>query len=185
MEILQGSAFLFTVALLLALLIERVLEIVKSILDLLDSRFDWHEFWTRRADKIAKKLQQQLRMNADGDRKMYGHLIDKAAGMLIDEDAAKRTGVPVISGDAVRAFYMKIIIKAIGILFGLLIAYGLGLDIVNNWDKILNNDSYEVTWYGVFITGMVMGLGAAPVHKLITALERLQSVQAKRREIKK
>ena len=75
MEGLQGPAFLFAVALLFSLLIERLLEIVKCVVDLLDSRFDWHRFWSRRAEKLGKKLEQQLRMNDSGDMKIFKVII--------------------------------------------------------------------------------------------------------------
>ena len=53
MEALSETTVLFTLALTLSMIVERVLEIVKCTLDLLDSRFDWYRFWTWRANLLA------------------------------------------------------------------------------------------------------------------------------------
>jgi hypothetical protein len=173
LEGLENATILFAIALAFALLIERLLEIIKSILDLLDSHYDWHRHWTSQAQKLGAKFEQQLSVSS-GNPPFFRKLLVRMSGMLLNSKAALSAGTPVISGDAVRAFYLKMHLKLAGSILGILIAFFLGLDILSNWNNLTNGGSYVTTWYGLTITGIALGLGSAPVHKIITGLERLQ-----------
>lgn len=178
--VLSQTAVLFALALALALLIERFIEILKAIFDLIDSRFDLHRMWTRRAERARTLLVRRLRvyrfLTPDELRTALNRVYDL---LLRGADGAPQA-VPTISGDLVRAAGVKVGAKAIGIGLGVWAALYLRIDIVRLWPEVEGGHLPLSPEASMVLTGVAIGLGSGPLHKVITAIERRRA----RREAK-
>lgn len=177
-DALLETTVLFAVVLAFSLVIERILEILKCVYDVLDSRGDWHRFWTRRAGDFQVGLERRMRVFEYVEPKRAAAALKRFQEMLLTRADGYDGTVPTISGDAVRALAVKLASKVIGIGIGVFIAMKLELDIVTLWnlpDHAVTDavERYLQAHPGVrqALTGAVMGFSATLVHKIITSLE--------------
>lgn len=180
----------FALVLALALLIERLLEVLKSLYDWVDSYYDLYHSWTRRAQKIAQKLQSRLRALEYLPPAMLRPLINRVYELLLNNQENGYFGSAlVISGDLVRAGAVRLVCKLVGMGVGILIAYAFQIDLVQLWQPPawgplakIATEVMQISNLRIIASGAVIGLGAGPVHKLITTLERQQAERQARPE---
>lgn len=177
-DALLDTTVLFAIVLAFSLLIERALELLKCVYDLLDSRGHWHEFWTARAGVVRDRLERQLHVFDYVDPKQAARVVQRFQEMLLTPADGYDGTVPTISGDAVRALSVKVVAKLLGVAIGVTLAFELKLDIVKLWavpqavpgaglvERLLASEALRVA-----LTGAVMGFGSTLVHKVITAIE--------------
>lgn len=182
MEILTQPVMLIGLAFLLAMVVERLLEIVKSIIDYFDTRSNAAQIWTRRAESIRNRLELRLNNAKNGDRQQFSLIMEVAARYLSPESSG-RNGPLVVSADRVREMSVKLRCKIVGLGFGLLFAWVFKLDIIRLTElamqTLVDVQSYSVGPLGIILTGVAMGLGAGPVHAMISALEKARETRRK------
>lgn len=179
MTVLLKVTVLYTFALALAFLVERLLEILKSLFDLLDSKFDWYKFWTVRAYKVRDTLENKLRVVEFLGTKSTAKILDKFREKLLNPAGQYPGKLPVISGDLVRAMTVRTWCRILGMTFGVGLAIWMKVDLmqifqqsvkdVTHWEIKITSDLMRY-----ILTGIVLGIGAGPVHKLIRSFERRQ-----------
>ncbi len=179
MTVLLKVTVLYTLALALAFLVERLLEILKSFYDLLDSKFDWYKFWTVRAYKVRDTLENRLRVVEFLGTKTTAKMLDKFREKLLNTSGQYPGTLPVISGNLVRAMTVRTWCRILGMTFGIGLAIWMKVDLmqifqqsikdVTSWEIKISSDLVRY-----ILTGVVLGIGAEPVHKLIRSFERRQ-----------
>jgi hypothetical protein len=181
----SGSALtevtvLFTLALALSLVVERILEILKAGYDLCDSRGDWYRWWTAQAEKVRDLVERRLRLFRYVDPVRLKPVLDQFNDRLLNTQGTYPGTLPVISGDLVRAAWVRLGAKLMGIVLGVILAYACRVDLVAFWRE---PDLTEVTFdpRQAWLTGVAIGLGSGVVHKLITTLERKRDEHIARR----
>ena len=167
---LSDVTVLFALALALALLIERLLEMLKSLYDMLDGRKDLYTRWTRKAYKIRDYAERKLRVFEYVEPEKATPVLQRFSEMLLTGQQGYTGTVPVLSGDLVRALYVKIWSKVLGVILGIGLAVILKIDLVSLWQ--LKDPSQESTPLHWILSGMAIGLGAGPMHKIITSIEQ-------------
>lgn len=185
MEALLDVTVLFTLVLALSLLIERLFEIFKGIYDFLDSRLNWHHFWTKRAEKLGAILEKKMNVFEYVDYKNAAAISGRFQELILKDEEGNSGAVPIISGDLVRAVTIRTILKVLTILIGIWFAFRLKIDLVAIWQNAqaeLTNSTFviEPKTYGIILTGIAIGLGSGPVHKIITVIERKREKQKKK-----
>jgi len=172
--VLAQATLVFTLALALALVIERILEILKAAYDLFDSRTDLHHFWTARAEHTRDYLQRRLRIFEYVSDKAAASLLDRFGEMMLGPQHGYDGQVPVLAGDLVRAVWVRLASKLIGMAIGVGFAFLLHLNLLT-WAS----DSTPLPGaVGIAVTGAVLGLGSGPVHKVITEIEKRRRPRA-------
>lgn len=180
MEALSAMTVNFAFILALALLIERSLEIVKAVLNLLDSTRDWHKSWTRRAHWMKGLLEQRLRANEYVTPAEGAVALRRFSEILLNKQGTYAGTLPVISGDLLRSLAFKVGMKAAGVCLGIGAAFYFELDMLRQWGEIGYFDLNAPLVLERFLarndlhyalTGIAAGLGSAPMHKVIVALE--------------
>ena len=182
MENTDTALVMLTAAIFFALVIERVLEIAKSIYDYIEARNDFSGFWDRRAISIRDRLQNRIdRFKQAGEKTLQKKVFKHLASRYVNETHPGYEGAPVISANKLRSFTVKSISKSLGVILGISVAACLGINIfalIAQWTEspeALELGLFRVdlpNWVEYAITGIVMGLGSGPMHKFITALER-------------
>ncbi|MBC8180080.1 hypothetical protein H8E88_03050, partial [candidate division KSB1 bacterium] len=107
MNVILEVTVLLTLVLALSFLIERLMEILKAIYDLLDSRLDWYKFWTIRTYKVRDKLAHKLKIVEYVSEKNLASILNKFGEKLLNNTNEYSGTVPVLSGDLVRTVSVK------------------------------------------------------------------------------
>jgi hypothetical protein len=182
MEVILKVTVLFTLVLALSFLIERLMEILKAAYDLLDSKFDWFKFWTRRTAKLAEKLEKKLRIFEYVKPKEIAKLFRRFREIMLGKENGYDGTLPVLSGDLIRAFSLKVFGKILGMLIGIGLAFWMHLDLIIIWqghatDKTVWDIAIQSENLRIAITGIIMGMGSGPVHQFIRAVEKKRELK--------
>lgn len=172
---LETITVLFVLVLALALLIERFLEILKAVYDLLDSRLHWYRYWTRRTERLRDRLEKKLRVFEYVKPASAARILDRFRAVLLPETAQHSGTVPVLAGDLVRAVSVKTAMKVVGVGLGILLAFLADINLLGIWIEAGDNPEWISNLppgVGMTLSGLAIGLGAGPVHKIITTIER-------------
>ena len=176
MDIILEVSVLFALTLALAFLVERFLELLVAFFNLLDSRFDWHTFWTKQAFKLRDRLEQKLKVYEYVAPEKAAFVLNKFHDVILETPKNYSGKIPLIAGDLVRALWVKVITKFIGIALGIIFALSLKIDLISIWRAAAGEN---VNWipqlpliFSYIFTGIIIGFGAEPVHKIITFIEK-------------
>lgn len=183
MEILLNQTVVFAFILALALVIERLLEVLKSIYDFIDCRRGMDEYWTKRATQLQKKIEENLKALEKGSPDRVKTLIRQYMDKLV---GGGENEVITISGDLMRATTVRFVAKLIAIALGITLALCFKLDLVSMWQNAAQSNISTIGFKlgetsRQVVTGIALGLGSGPLHKIITTIER----QRKKKEAKK
>lgn len=179
MEDANAALIMLTAAIFFALIIERVLEIIKCVFDYIEAKKGLSEFWNRRAISIRERLQNRLEKAKEN--KLQKTVFQYLSSRYVKDNYPGYEGTPVISANKLRAFTVKGVSKTVGALMGITVASFLGINVfalVAQWTNspdAISLGLFQVdlpNWLEYAISGVIMGLGSGPMHKFITALER-------------
>ncbi len=177
MNVILEVTVLLTFVLALAFLIERLLEILKAIYDLLDSRLDFYRFWTIKTYKIRNKLANKIRIVEYVSEKNLSSILNKFQEKLLNNTDEYSGTVPVISGDLVRTVYVKSCCKIVSLVLGVAIAFWMQVDIIKTWQDAMSDSSLWIIQIKsenlrIAISGFIIGLGSNPLHKFVKTIEK-------------
>ncbi len=186
MDVIYEVTVLFALAIALSFLIERFLEILKAFYDALDSKFDWYKFWTVRAFKVRDKLENKLKVVELLGKKKTATVLDKFREKLMNQSEGYDGNVPVISGDLVRVVTIRAVAKTIGIIVGIGLAFWMEVDFIKIWQESMSDSSLwtleiKSPDLRVAISGVIIGVGSSPLHKVIISIDK----KRKKRQAKK
>jgi hypothetical protein len=163
---------LYIMAISLSLLIERFLEMAKSVYDLIDSRRDLNRYWTAKAYKIRDRAESKLTVFDYVSPEAAAPVLARFSEMLLGSQGDYSGTVPILSGDLVRALHVKVWSKALGVVVGISLAFPLNLDL---FQALGGPAAVPAEGFGgvlrLLVSGTAIGLGSSVVHKLIKALE--------------
>ncbi|MBL33956.1 MAG: hypothetical protein CMI03_16005 [Oceanospirillaceae bacterium] len=181
MDVFDSALIMLAGALFFSMLIERLLQIIKAVYDFLEVHYGWGEHWNRRALQLSEQIHHALQ----------GNTVEKALGQAakhyLKDDYPGLDGVKAVSADALRSLAVKAVCKILAVTLGVVIALLLGLDmfaLIEELNKAALADAELTTvqkyfsaqyipgWLGQVVSGIAIGIGSGPVHKLISALER-------------
>ncbi len=166
--VLAQATVVFTLALALALVIERILEILKAAYDLVDSRWDLYRYWTARTERTQRYIERRLRIFQYVGEQPAAALLNRFSEMMIGPQNGPTGQVPILYGNAVRAVWVRLAAKLLGMAIGVGFAFLLHLNLL-----VWASDSSPLPGAaGVALTGALLGLGSGPVHKVITEIEK-------------
>jgi hypothetical protein len=91
----------------------------------------------------------------------------------------------VLSADVVRAAAVRTASKVIGVVLGIAFAFWQDVDLVALYHGLARDGTAKVCGLEhvlhVTLSGVALGLGAGPVHKLITAIERANKKRSEKK----
>lgn len=165
----EPAVVLLAGMLFLSLVIERLLEIIKSYYSYLEGKHGWYVWWNKGAEKIQRRL-EELEQNPEqhnsSSRLSFARVKIEGIGYL--------RGF-AISVEAMRSSTIKYVAKCAGIILGIVIAFVADIDIFCLIDSVIYGNDACPSRFPIpakLATGVAMGLGAGPLHKIIAALER-------------
>lgn len=177
MDVILEVTVLFTLSLALSFLIERIIEILKAYYYLLDSRRDWYKFWTKKTYKIRNALENKLRVIEFVGKKSTTNVLRKFEEKMLNVEESYSGTVPVLSGDLVRAVYIRTATKFISIIVGIGLAFWMKIDLIDIFQNAMSDTSYWIVniksdELRIGLSGVVIGLGTSSLHKVISTVEK-------------
>lgn len=189
--VLAKPVVMLAAAIMLSIIVERVIEVLKSLIDYLTSKYYYEkvakgepgdDYWTRLACTIGKKLETHLdnakaqaQSNSDRDKteaQNKFNLVMAIASRYLSPAQSNQEGLFAISAEKIRKIHLKLIAKLLAIITGLILAWALNLDIIAMVKLSLKEiKTYETQFLGCLLTGIALGMGSGPMHKIIVALE--------------
>jgi hypothetical protein len=181
MDLISQPVLLLALAIFLATAIERLLELVKAIHNFLAARNNERsmQYWNERA-RIAREHLEHMLEDAKRSDAPVDRVITSVAQRFIKPGTAGDMGLIMIDATLVRNFSITLTYKILGLFLGIVFACIFSVDIFAFVKDSLNScgdHKCPSHWWGVLGTGLAMGLGAGPVHKIIVALERARSTR--------
>jgi hypothetical protein len=176
-EVLSTVSVTFALALALALLVERFLEVLKSFYDWIDSHWDFYHVWTRIAHRTRDGLERRLRLLEYLPPEAAQSVVNRVNDLLLNTQGGYDGNALLLSGDLVRVVGVRLGCKTVGVALGIVLACWLEIDLVTLWP-----DQSGLTFWAPepvrrVVSGIVIGLGASPVHKIITTIERRRAAR--------
>ncbi|MBC3767514.1 hypothetical protein [Neptunicella marina] len=183
MDSATSSVILVATAIFISLLVERILEILMCLYRLLEVKYGWYNLWNQSAQKLQTSMHHyQLNQSAASDNQIE-QLRTKALTKLLQRfrpvQAADTDGLS-ISAERVRHFTIRLINKINGMLLGIALAFAADIDIIcaiKQYTDLSINNGYLNHVLHLILTGIAMGLGSAPLHKIIIALEKSKKLR--------
>lgn len=175
-DVILQVTYIYMLTLLLALTVERILEVLNAAWNFVEWRFDLHKFWTRRAQRLQQKFEEYAYS------RLWHHFVD-LSGLLFQlrkvklENKPGHSGVvPIISGDLVRNTAVVALNRTLGVGMGILFCFLTQINLVKVVAQELKLDYAIITgmpaWLGMVFSGIFIGAGSEPVHHAIVALEK-------------
>lgn len=176
-EMLTRPVLLLALAMILATGIERLLELIRAIWDYFESNNDSYEKkWRERTEKLREHIEKRLDNAKTGDQMAFNAVLTIITRHL-SVNPKNANGTLAISVDKVRTASIRLRYKTLAIAMGIAFAFIFQIDIIElvRISTAKNPEAVNAicaTTNGMIISGIAMGFGAGPVHKLITAMER-------------
>lgn len=180
MEMFEKPILLMALAIVLSLGIERLLEIIRAVEDYREARNGAVNKWQRIAEKLRDRIEVRLEIAKGAGQSTFQRVLTLACRYLSPAPAGT-AGLIAISTDQIRTLSIQLLCKLYGVLLGIGLAFVFKLDLfalVNA--SIHQTDGYQIilpSWLGIILSGIALGFGASPVHKLIVALERVRNTK--------
>lgn len=176
---MENAIILLAGTLLLALFIERLVETLKAIYDVYEVKNGRDKGWESLANRIADQLETRIANQTKASKDDEFHL--KLVFQYLFSSDPNYRGSLLVSSDKIRTIFMKYLAKLVAIILGIGFALTTNVNVfVLVSQSTPENESFPemftASWasgsFGMVLTGIMMGLGAGPMHKFIVALER-------------
>ncbi len=180
MDVFEKPILMMALAIVLSLGVERLLELLRAIEDFLEARRGSVNKWQRVAEQLRDRIEVRLELAKTAGQSTLHRLLTLAARYLSAAPAGS-DGLFAISTDKVRTLTIQFACKLYAVVLGIGLAFVFRLDLfalVNA--SIHQSDGYQIVlpvWLGTLLSGIALGFGAGPVHKLIVALERARDTR--------
>ncbi len=179
-EVISAVTYIFFVALVLALFVERLMEILVAAYKYLEWRRKWASFWNHLAEEMAIRLEsliQYLRTTAPG----ISLLVQRIFQQFLTVPGYP--GQPwKISASLVRKYGIRAVVRVVAFFISLGLVLSLKLDLVALVVHVLKllyplagylDFLTESLWIHYLLTAAVISIGTEPLHTLIVRFERL------------
>lgn len=180
MDLFEQPVLLMAWAIVLSIGIERLLELLRALEDHYEARHGTAAKWHERAERLRDRIEVRLEIAKGAGHATLQRVLTLAARYLSPAPAGS-AGLIVISTDQVRTLSISLLCKIYGVVLGIALAYLFRIDLFLLVDAAINHPApaqlAPATWYGMALSGIAMGLGAGPLHKMITALERVHKAK--------
>ena len=183
-EVITTTTYIFFVYLLIALFVERSIEVLVAVFDYCECRFHWERFWNWKADHYEERFNRLYAYSGERDQKKK-NLFDWILWKEI-VDRPYPGGKDIVSADLIRINYMKVASRVVAFAISLAvvltqwttvdIAYiakaALGDARMLTAMKEVVNTLLEWKAFRVILTAALLTAGSEPLHELIKKVER-------------
>ena len=188
METILQLTYLYLLVLLLALLIERVMEVIMSIWNYIELKWDSHIYWNRRAKRLMDSFSDEVttKLRAS-DFIVYG--LRRRIRQYTKSTLEIQPGQTVVfSAYEVRRAYVRTVALIVTTILGVALCYFAGINFIEIIKQSLAPNTIPLLDalgrpLQLIISGLIIGLGAEPVHRIIKGLESSRAWLERRNQL--
>jgi len=181
-EVIRLTTFLLFVYLVLALIVERIIEILVAIFNYLELRLGWYRWWNVLAEKYRQRLERLFRYRGERNASPTS-LIYRIFWKAIREKPYPG-GKEAISAKLIRVYYIQIFCRLLALALSLGIVIWQRLDFVALVEFMIPDAQKlifitQYVWVRYLISAIMIAIGTEPLHQVITKLEALEKKRKK------
>ena len=174
-DVITNVTYLFFVYLILAIIVERVVEILVSIFNYSEMRGKWYGFWNRRALAYQKRFELLYGYqdeSADRVKKLFSWLLWKVIAEKPHEG-----GKEVISANLIRLNYMRVATRVAAFVISCIMVAVVGLDFIEIIQRMIPKFKLLemiAGWpfFRFIVTAALISIGSEPLHQVIRRVEK-------------
>ncbi len=168
------------IAFICALLIERILQMLKALLNYLEARKPKPDYWNLRAVNLTQSY-----LNAQQSAPDFAELLGRRYLLTEQREDSPENQHLMVDANRVRQLATRGRLKVLGIILGVTLAFILDLNLFDLVSKAQDMPSFTCPTdnpdctikiirdaLGKLVMGIGLGLGATPLHEMIARLEK-------------
>ncbi len=179
LEFIKLTTYIFMIYLLLALAVERTIELLVAVYNYLELRFQWYQYWNRQARKLQERfdrlegLQEQAGLNV---RRLWEWLLWR-----IVAEPPYPGGRKIVSAELIRLNYFRIGTRAVAFFLALFMVLFQDLDFIkivfDSYEKMLPAQTtvasiLEYKPLRMVLAAIAISVGSEPLHQFIRQVEQ-------------
>lgn len=173
-DVITMVTYLFFIYLILAIFIERCVELIIGTLNYADQKLGWYHYWNKLAVRHQKRLDELYNYQGDrgkGTNKLFTWIL---WDVVIEK--AYEGGKDIISAASIRFKYFRVISRIIAfflsLAFALYIQKNLGVDLITLFENVSGIEMAAIgSGLKAFLTAVLLSVGSEPLHEIITKVE--------------
>lgn len=181
-DVITKATYIFFIYLLMAVFVERTVEIFVSIFNYCDLKWKRYRVWNNRAEKYRDKLDRLYNFDSSTKvNKMFNWLL-----WGVVTEPAYTGGKMIISAQTIRTkslqIYCRVCSNVISLVLVLVLYYGFDITMIDAISRVtIGSDSIStatVAFFqrnvllGVVISAVLVALGVEPLHNIIGKIEK-------------
>jgi hypothetical protein len=184
-EVVSRITFIFFIYLVLAIFVERTIEVLISVFNYIELKKEFHHFWNARARAYQKRFERIYSYQGKTQNKMESLL--NWLNWKIVSDKPYTGGKVTISADLIRINYIRVGTRILALIISFILVLVIDLDIIRMIKKLLPGpefakDILEYDAVKVIITAAAISIGSEPLHELITKIENVGKKKATQKQ---
>ncbi len=181
-DVITKATYIFFIYLLMAVFVERTVEIFVSIFNYCDLKWKRYRVWNNRAEKYRDKLDRLYNFDSSTKvNKMFNWLL-----WGVVTEPAYTGGKMIISAQTIRTKYLQVYTRVcaniIALILVLVLYYGFEITMIDAISRVtIGSDSIStatVSFFqrnvllGVVISAALVAAGVEPLHNIIGKIEK-------------
>jgi len=182
-DVITKATYIFFIYLLMAVFVERAVEIFVSIFNYCDLKWKRYRVWNNRAEKYRDKLDRLYNFDSSTKvNKMFNWLL-----WGVVTEPAYTGGKMIISAQTIRTkslqIYCRVCSNVISLVLVLVLYYGFDITMIDAISRVtIDSDSIStatVAFFqrnvllGVIISAVLVAVGVEPLHNIIGKIEKV------------
>lgn len=187
LEVITNITYLFFVYLIMALFVERLIEVAVSAFNYFDQKFRGHTFWNRKAEQYRERFDRLYGFHA-GRAPHVERLLNWLLWKVLSEKPYPG-GKEIVSADLIRMNYVRVGARILAFLVSVGFAWwakvALDIDLVTVVEKLLPDVRFvdvlaRSKFLQILITAAAISVGTEPLHEAISRIEELSKSRNRR-----
>lgn len=182
-EVVTRVSYILFTYLVLALLVERIVEILVAVYNYIELKRRWHKYWNQIADRMRHRY-----------NRLYGYASDKQGkiraildGLLwnVISDEPYKGGKKIISAKLIRLNYVRLGTRIIAFVIAAVLVLILHLDFIEVISALFPDDFWLIGFLDsskfirFLLTTAAISIGSEPLHKVISGIEKFADKKRK------
>lgn len=188
METILNLTYLYMVVLLLALFVERIMEVVMGVWGYIEWKARMYRFWNARAYRLKEEYERKAKSQILYRVISLTPLVRQIGHATLSEKKGHSGQLTIVSGEMIRRATVATASRFVASIFGIIFCNLAGVNLVELFSDAIPLGSILEAWPHVLqltVSGVIIGLGSEPVHSMIKSMEKKRQDRVQHAELKK
>jgi len=180
-EVITNITYVFFVYLILAIIVERVVEVLVAVFNYFEMRGKWYGFWNRRAlvyQARFERLYGYQDESADRAKKLFSWLLWK-----VISEKPHEGGKEIISANLIRLNYLRVATRVAAFALSCILVAVVDLDFIEILKRMIPKFKLLeliAGWpfFRFILTAALISIGSEPLHQVIRRVEKYAASKA-------